>query len=197
MPKEYVEVFLSGDFDVVKGFVNGYLVGRGVTRRPFFHVKRGIIRHDTLIGNLRAFLEIRDHVPFCLDRDLLDDFREAVTVVRKRLGLEVVELKRVISAHMQIEHEIVNRDVATACKDLLSNLPDEIEVLEYEPAEEQHGEYPDLTMTSLAHSYTYRGSGVVRGDFEAVTDLFFAIKQSRCSDHIKISHLELNLLDYE
>lgn len=196
MAKEYIEVIMTGSFDVVKGFVCGYFLGAGVTRRPFFHVKSGTIRHDTLIGNIKSLLSMENKVPFCMETGMWEDFKKAETIAEHRLGIAIKEVKKIVHAEFDFHHEIFNKERAQTCKDMLNHPPEEVELVSYNPIEEKHEEYPTLTLGSLAHSYSYTGKGSVRGPFESVVNLFLTIKESKCCEHIECRHLQLKLEDW-
>jgi len=192
MQTEYSEITMIGRFRLIKGFVHGYFLGKSRSQRPFFHMKSGTIRHDTLLGGLKAFLEMENRVPFCIENSMIPDFKKAVDVAYRRFGIYIKEIKKIKSAEFRIVHKIYNPQIGAQCKEIFSALPKGVEVTDYEPVEETHKDSPEMAFKGASHKYEYSGRGIIRGAFEPVIDTFFAIKQSSCSEFIECHHLKLN-----
>ena len=192
MGKEYSGIIMTGPFEMVKGFVIGYYLGAGKTQRPFFHVKSGTIRHDTLLGSLKTLLVMENEVTFCMENSMVDDFRKAVKHAKSRTGISIKNVKKIHSAEFKFNHEIYNRELGESCKNVFKKIPEGAHLTGYEPVEEKHEEYSTLTFRSPAHRYTYRGKGTVQGEFEPVVQFFFAMKQSKCSEFIECHDFKLN-----
>ncbi len=197
MGKQYTEIVMVGPLRLIKGFVHGYFLGKGDLRRPFFHLKTGTIRRDTLLGSLRTFFEMENKIPFCLETSNLYDFENAVEIAKERFGIYIKEKKAILSAEFQFEHRILNRQLAGLCKDIFTLIPEGIEIFDYIPVEEDRSDYPALTFKGSAPRYCYLGEGMVYGDFEPVIKFYMNIMGARCSEFFNCHDLKLNLEEKE
>ncbi|MFC1730554.1 hypothetical protein ACFL6I_09475 [candidate division KSB1 bacterium] len=189
---KYSEVIMIGRFNLIKGFVHGYFLGQFKPQRPFFHMKSGTIKRDTILGTLKSLLDMENRVPFCIRDDMLEDFKKAAEIAYQRFGIYIKDIKKVVSAQFEFEHAIYNPELGKACKDLIVHLPKGVDIFDYIPEEETHDEYASMKLKGTAHSYSYTGKGIVYGEFEPVIDFFLMIRQSRCAEFINCQDLKLN-----
>ncbi|MEJ2052793.1 MAG: hypothetical protein P8X42_02645, partial [Calditrichaceae bacterium] len=88
MKQSFYEIVLEGNFMLVRGFVVGFLSAIKPGGLYFFHRKAGI-RRETLKEFLRDFFEMENHVHFCLEADLIDDFKKAAKYYEKQTGMKI------------------------------------------------------------------------------------------------------------
>jgi hypothetical protein len=191
MKQSFYEIVLEGNFMLVRGFVVGFLSAIKPGGLYFFHRKAGI-RRETLKEFLRDFFEMENHVHFCLEADLIDDFKKAAKYYEKQTGMKIQSVKKIKGARFSFAYEFYNEKLAKKAKDLLSNLPGGLAIKNYAPFENKdnsgkgmEGGYAPL------HEFTSRGKGEIEGDFGGVIELFLNIKRSDLSESIICSDVDL------
>jgi hypothetical protein len=191
MNQSFYEVVLEGNFMLVRGFVIGFLSAIKPNGLFFFHRKAGI-RRETLKEFLREFFELENHVHFCLESDLIDDFKKAAEYYEKLTGMKIQSIKEIKNAHFSFTYEFFNEELAQKAKDILTNLPEGLVIKDYMPFENKddegigmEGGYAPL------HEFTSRGKGIIEGKFGSVIELFLKIKRSDLSESIICSDVDL------
>lgn len=191
MNQSFFEVVLEGNFMLVRGFVIGFLSAKKTTGLFFFHRKAGI-RRETLKEFLREFFEMENHVHFCIESDLIGDFKKAAEYYEKQTGMKIQSVKQIKGATFSFAYEFFNEELSQKAKELLSSLPDGLEIKNYAPIENKddegigmEGGYAPL------HEFTSKGKGVIEGDFGGVIELFLKIKRSDLSESIICSDVDL------
>ncbi len=193
MSKDYSEITMIGPFNLIKGFVHGYFLGQFKPHRPFFHMKSGTIRRDTLMGSLRTLLDMENRIPFCIRNNMIDDFKKAAEIANQRFGIYIKEIKKIVSVQFEFSHEMFNPELGQACQNIFLKPPEGVDIFDYIPEEEKRDDVGSLTFKGRGHSYKYAGKGIVYGEFEPTIDFYYSIKQSSCAEFIECKDLKLNL----
>ena len=191
MSQHFYEIVLEGNFMLVRGFVIGFLASKKPGGSYFFHRKLGI-RRETLKEFLKDFFEMENHVHFCLEGDLIEDFKKAIKYYEEETDLKVRSLKEIKGAKFSFGYKIYNEKLAKEAKDLLSNLSDGITAKNYNPVDniDKEGEGMEGGYAPL-HEFTSQGNGIIEGEFGDVVDLFLKIKRSELSESIICSEVDL------
>ncbi|MFC1556209.1 hypothetical protein ACFL67_03915 [candidate division KSB1 bacterium] len=195
MAIQYYEVTMVGSFPLIRGFVHGYLLGKGIDRRPFFHRKSGVILRDTLLGGLKTLLDMENRVTFCMRRKTYKEFEEILDSAKERFGIYVKEVNKIKSVEFNFKHDIRNNEVGDWCKELINSKLEGVDIFDYVPVEEHHPEVSDMKFKGTASKYSYIGSGMVYGELYPVVDFFFKIKRHKYADYFTCTDLKLNLED--
>lgn len=191
MNQAFYEIVLEGTFMLVRGFVVGFLSAAKPNGLYFFHRKSGI-RRETLKEFLREFFELENYTHFCIEADLIDDFKKAVEYYEKQTGMKMKSIKPIKGARFSFAYEFFNEKLAEKAKDLFSNLPDGLEVKNYIPLESKNEEGKGIEGGyAPLHEYTARGKGIIEGEFGGVIELFLKIKRSDLSESITCGDVEL------
>jgi hypothetical protein len=192
MPKGYRELVVAGSFALVKGFLLGFRCGTGKEFSYFFHRKSGI-RRDTLAELVKDVLELDNYVHLCLEEDIVESFKEAVAKAGPVVGIEIRNVRPIKEARFDFSFRINNREAADKIKDMLNNLPQGVKIEGYEPQELTH-EKGGKVIGGYApfHAYGFKGSGVVRGDFGGVMELFLRVKRMPESELMLLGDIVLN-----
>jgi len=101
MKQSFYEVVLEGNFMLVRGFLIGFLSAKKPSGLFFFHRKSGI-RRETLKEFLREFFEMENHVHFCIESDLIEDFRKATDYYEKQTAMKIQSVKEIKKAIARI-----------------------------------------------------------------------------------------------
>ena len=191
MSKDFTELVIDGNFDLVKGFLLGFKCGTDSEFEYFFHHKSGI-RRDPLAGLIKGVLSLDTAAHLCLESAALDQFRKAVEKSRPIIGLEIEKEQPIKEAYFNFSFSISNREAAGRLKAILGAIPPDLTLEEYEPREEEHGGKSSRTGGyAPLHAYTFKGDGTARGNFGAVMELFLKIKRMPESELVLVSEIVL------
>ena len=149
-------------------------------------------QRETLKEFIREFFEMENHVHFCLEADLIDDFKNAVTYYEKQTEMKVQSIKLIKSANFSFGYKFYNEELARKAKDLLANLPEGLVIKDYNPVEniDTEGEGMEGGYAPL-HEFSSHGNGIIEGEFGGVIELFLKIKRSDLSESIICSDIDL------
>jgi hypothetical protein len=191
MKQSFYEIVLEGNFMMVRGFIIGFMAATKQDGLYFFHRKTGI-RRETLKEFIREFFELENHTHFCLEADLIEHFKTAAKYYEKQTEMEVKSIKPIKGARFSFSYELYNENLAKKTKDILSQLPDGLNLKNYTPYEskDEEGKGMEGGYAPL-HEFTSRGKGIVEGEFGGVIELFLKIKRSDLSESIICSDIDL------
>ena len=155
----YHEIVVNGDEKILKGFVRGFQLGRSIEGGFYLcgdhpiddeHVRRlGLRGHSVHIvatpAVRKSFLAAFAGAPEC--------------------GFEVVTDRPILRASFGFTFDTYSREVASAIKGILKNLPAGLQLLSYEPSETVDQKARGVELYSPAHDYRFEGKGKIEGDF--------------------------------
>ena len=189
MRKTFSELVIDGHFVLVKGFLLGHWSSQDPQPQYFFHRNTGI-HHETFKDLLAKLFELEDQVPLCLEDGAVPAFQQAVDRANPIIGISVKSVRQIETGDFEFSFHIYNRQIGEECQSIFSNLPEEVQLIEFEPEEtirEEGKGDPRL------HAYEYEGKGIARGDFGGVKDLYLTCKKSTASPFITTGEIKLNL----
>ena len=192
MKKTFSELVIEGNFTLVKGFLMGFICGVSPETKYFFNRKTGIIRRDTLMGLVKEFLEFEDYIYICLEDSIIDDFKKAVEIAEPKIGIQIKDIKKIKSAEFKFSFEIFNEDIAKECKTIISNAPQSVNFIGFEPTEKIDKDAPLIGYRWESHPYSYKGKGIGKGDLADVVELFLNFKRSRISQFVECDEVIIN-----
>ena len=176
MQAKFSELVVSGSFALVKGFLLGFKGGSETDFSYFFHRKSGI-RRDTLAELLKEVLDLDNYVHLCLEDRVVPDFKRAVAEAEPLVGIKIKNERPIKEARFDFSFIIKNREAAEKVKQVLAELPEGVELLDYEPVEETHGDKSAIGGYAPGSSYQFKGCGTARGEFGGVIELFLTAKR--------------------
>jgi len=195
MQEDYTELVVEGSFALVKGFLIGFRYGSGNEFNYFFHHKSGI-RRDTLAELLKEILDMDNYVHLCLEKNIVDIFKQAVLKAKPLIGIDVKKERQIKEARFNFSFSINNREAAERIKEMLNKLPPGVELEDYQPQEESHPEGEGGTGGyAPLHPYSFKSDGTVKGNFGAVMELFLKAKRMPESELMFLSEIVLGFED--
>jgi hypothetical protein len=190
MSQQFSEVVIDAPFLLVKGFLMGYMQGRGSEFPYFFHHKHGI-KHETLGEIVKEALHLECHTRLCLPDAIIPGFREALAAVHDRIHTLILSEKAIKRASFSFSYHIYSEERSGPCKDVLKTLPEGVELQNYRPAELRSSTPVGVAEFSTINQYCYEGSGMIAGDFEGVMAVYLKIKRHSLCDAVLVSEIEL------
>ncbi len=190
MSQPFTEVVIEAPFALVKGFLMGFMQGRGKEFPYFFHRKHGIKR-ETVGEFLKEALHLECTTHLCLPDAVLPEFTAALKGVEDRFGVRIKQQRPIMSASFRFSWHVYSEERSGPCKELFRNLPEGVELLDFRPAELRSSIPAGVAEFSTLNPYCFAGSGTVSGDFEGVMEMFLRIKRSTLCDSILLSEIKL------
>jgi hypothetical protein len=179
MGQTFVEVVLEGPRGRARGFVEGYLAGRGVEARLLDAEEEGFER-ETLREHLREVLHPGAEVLHLLvPAGALEEVREAAeTAAGRGIGLAIRKIRPLVGASVAFTLEGFSPEHGRRVLALLADLPEGVALRRERPFEERLD--PDargIEAYSPAHEYELRGKGTVEGDLEGVLSVHRRLRE--------------------
>ena len=194
MQAKFTELVVSGSFALVKGFLLGFKGGSEADFDYFFHRKSGI-RRDTLAELLKEVLDLDNYVHLCLEDTVVPAFKRAVAEAEPLVGIRIKNERPVKEARFDFSFVIKNREAAEKVKQVLAELPEGVELLDYEPVEETHDDKTGIGGYAPEFPYQFKGSGTVRGEFGGVIELFLTAKRMPEGQLVLLNDIALGFED--
>jgi hypothetical protein len=171
MIKEYVEVVLDGPFDFIKGFVLGFLEGRGISGDVIFE-EAGRSRGDVFVRLMRFVRLEEDHVHLIVGEGIHELLKEALEKRQDEAPVRIVRVRKIGGARFEFRVKTYSRPLGEELKGLFLNLPDVLHLKGYEPRETLRPESKAIEAYAPEHPYALEASGTVSGRAKEAIDLY-------------------------
>ncbi|MCX5841647.1 MAG: hypothetical protein NTY16_09395 [Deltaproteobacteria bacterium] len=173
MNERYVEVVIEGSIDLMKGFVAGFLEGRGVEGDVFFgedyHVEG-----ENPVGLLLRLTGIRGETCTVIVGAGLHDLLSTALEKRQRVvPLHIRKVRPVNSAAFDVAFRTYSREVGAELKDLLSRLPEGVaRESGFEMKEALVPKGKGVDAYAPLHDYELNGKGRISGSVKGVFGVY-------------------------
>ena len=178
MNERYCEVTVEGSIEVVKGFVAGFLEGRGVSGDVFFGGDYPIEK-ESPAGLLMRLTGIRGETcTLVVEAGLHELLAAALEKRRGIVPLRVLKVRPVVSAAFDVSFRTYSREVGTELKGLFERLPVGVSLGEgFEIQEKVTPEGKGIDAYAPLHEYELRGRGRIEGDVKEVFTLYHRLER--------------------
>jgi len=179
MTKEYYEVIVEGSFDLIKGFVLGYLEGSGIKGEAIFGEEHHV-ENESKFGQLMRILHVKDNqVHLIIGAGIHDLLEKAVTNRFDELKIKVVSVKKIREAHFEFTYKAFNREFGENLKGIFGNLPEGLVIAPgYEPKEKVLPEGKGIEAYAPLHEYEIKAAGKISGSAKAVIDFYGEVEHN-------------------
>jgi hypothetical protein len=172
MNKQYYEVVIEGNPDLMKGFVMGFLAGRGIEGGVFFD-QECHIEGESTVGHLMRLIGMSDNECIVIVGSGLHDL--LVAALQKHhppIPLHIRKARQVLSAAFDCTFKTYSRQVGAEIKEILSRIPEGV-VGEcgLEMQEKLDPEGKGVEFYTPLHDYELTGKGRISGSVKGVLDL--------------------------
>ncbi len=171
MIQEYVEVVLDGPFDFIKGFVIGFMEGRGISGDVIFE-ETDRTKGDVFVRLLRFVRLEEDHVHLIVGAGIHELLKEALEKRQDEVPVRIVRVRKIGEARFEFRYKTYSRPLGEELKTLFRNLPEGIHLEGYEPKETLRPESKAIEAYAPEHPYAVEASGTVNGRAKEAIDLY-------------------------
>jgi len=184
----WVELVVEGPEAAFRGFVVGFMAGRGERDAGVFGSQLDI-EPESLGERLKALFKAGSHGLFFAPERIAAPLADALVERGAEVGLRL-ERRRVVEAMaFSFRAEVFSRELATDIRSLLlGSLPPGVRVEELSEAEEIHPEARGPEPFAPLHSYIYRVSGRIVGPVEGALRVWQRIQDR---DFLEISSIRI------
>ncbi len=189
MTARYYEVVVEGSFDLIKGFVLGFLQGRGIEGEAVFSAERHVRQSEGIGQLLRQLTRRGNKSSIIIGEGVGRLLREALERTGDELDLKVLSVREIKSAHFDFKFRTYAKAAGEDLKETFTNLPAGVAVEGLDLKEEVRPEAKGVEAYAPLHHYEIRGKGRVTGDAKAVIDFYDRIEHNEL---IELGEIELD-----
>ncbi|HVO84911.1 MAG TPA: hypothetical protein VMU60_10855 [Syntrophobacteria bacterium] len=172
MHRKYFELVVEGHFDLIKGFVLGFLEGKGIGQSVMFAREHHIKGDRDLKHVLRVLAGKEDQARLLVDEGVCQSLRESLANVREALPLRLVSTREISAAHAGFSYEAYAKEMGDELKALFVNLPEGVAVADYEPEEKVEPEGKGIEAYAPLHHYQIKAKGRIAGAVGPLIDFY-------------------------
>jgi len=178
MTKKYYEVVVEGSFDLIKGFVLGFLRGRGIEGEAVFSAERHVKHGEGLGHLLRLLTRQGDTSSIIIGEGIGLLLQEALGKVDHQLDLKVLSIREITGSHFNFKFRTYSRKAGEALKETFEKPPAGVSLECFELEENVRPESKGVEAYAPLHDYEIQGSGRAVGDARAVIDFYDRIEHN-------------------
>ena len=189
MNVQYYEVVIEGNLDLMKGFMMGFLAGRGIEGGVFFDAACHI-EGECATGPLMRLVSAHGNANIVIIGSELHDLLTAALNKREHvIPLHIKKVRRVLSAAFDCKFRTYSREVGAELKEILSRIPEGVDGESgFEMHEKLDPEGKGLEFFTPLHDYELTGKGRISGSVKGVLDLYQRLERFEV---VKLGELEL------
>ena len=167
---EWHAIVVEGGEAQVRGFVAGFLAERKVDPASVVLGNDVGLAPESLVERLRALLKGGHHA-LLVPHDLAAPMVEALWRVGADVGLRVADRHPIAGARFDLHAEVFSREVSTAIRAALHDLPDGVHFEQHTEHETEHVEHKGVELYAPVHDYTYGVKARVAGPLKGVLEV--------------------------
>jgi hypothetical protein len=174
MKRNFTEAVFEGDYNTIRGYIEGFIAATG-REFHFFICSESGIEPETLTEHIREWISLGTRLHHVLMEDeLLDGIRAALSAsgdkgLAGRLSLR--SSTPVKGASFRFRFITYGRKYAEEIKELFGRLPEGVTLDEYSPVEKVDDECKGVELYTPCHEYVFQGKGVISGGLDLVIPL--------------------------
>jgi len=179
MRRNYTEAIFEGDYNTVRGYIEGFVTATGKDS-SFFICSDSGVEAVTLSEQIWEWVSLKTRLHHVLMEDeLMDRIKAALAASGDRGQLNRIAIrssKTVRGASFKFRFTTYGRKYAEEIKELLGRLPEEINLADYNPVEKVDEECRGGELYTPCHDYVFQGAGVISGPVNLVIPLRAALE---------------------
>ena len=173
MNKKYYEVVVEGSFDLMKGFVLGFLEGKGIQGEAIFEAEHHI-ENESKFGQLLRFIGAKgDRTNLIVGSGLHDLIRKAIENRNLKNDLKIVSVREITEAYFEFNYHAYSRKLGEELKILFGSLPPGLRIEKGQgPKETVNPEAKGIEAYAPLHEYEIEANGEIHGPVKEVINLY-------------------------
>ena len=192
MTKKYYEVVFEGNYNVICGMLEGFLLGKG-KKWEWYSSKESGIESETFTEIIKEWASMKTRLHHLV---LEEDFHKALQDdLKDRSDLRHLKLKYTKSAReikncsFKFTANAFAKKYGDEIKALIDSPPAGVSIEGYTPVEEVDHSAKGVELYAPVHDYTYRGEGVAIGEAGSIVSFRKAMDNHPL---VQVSSIRLN-----
>lgn len=175
---EYHELVIAGNYGIVKGFVTGFLRGRGFSTEAVFS-QESSIRGAGLRELVKTWTGMQEHLAHVIVAgEIAGELAQEVANCQPSLHLEVLSDRRIKSATFKFHYKIYARVYGEEVKGIFADVPKTVKInYEHAPRENLRADGKGIEMYAPEHEYELSAEGTATGSFDDIFPFFRKVEE--------------------
>ncbi|MBW2561419.1 MAG: hypothetical protein JRE40_11270 [Deltaproteobacteria bacterium] len=172
MNKEYCEVVVEGSLDLVRGFVIGFLEGKGIKGEAIFGEDHHV-ENEGRFGQMMRLIGVKGNRVHLIIGVGFHKLLEGALERRKgELALKIISEKKIGQASFGFSYRAYTRELGDELMALFGKPPEGLQVKDYKPKETVMPEGKGVEAYAPLHEYEVKATGTLYGPVRDVLDFY-------------------------
>ena len=174
MNKEYCEVVVEvkGSLDLVKGFVYGFLEGKGIQGEAIFGEDHHV-ENEGMFGQVMRLIGVKgNRVHLIVGAGFFKLLAKALERRKEEFALEIISERKLSQASFGFSYHAYTRELGDELEALFGAPPEGLQVKDYKPKETVSPEGKGVDAYAPLHEYEVKATGTIYGPIRDVIDFY-------------------------
>lgn len=187
MIRKYYEVTIDGSLDLMKGFVLGFLEGKGIQGEAIFDEDHHV-EDESKFGQLMRLIGARGgRTTLIVGSGFHDLIGQAIEHRGLQENLKITGVREIRDAYFDFSYRAYTRELGEKFKKLFGSLPDGMSIEKGTgPRETVLPEGKGVEAYAPLHEYEIRGKGEMHGPVKEVIDFYGMVEHEEMVELGKI-----------
>lgn len=172
MNKEYNEVVVEGSLDLIRGFVVGFLEGKGIQGEAIFGEDHHVENEGKFGQMMRLIGRKGNRFHLIVGAGFHKLLKEALERRKGELALKIISEKKISQASFGFRYRAYTRELGNELTTLFGDLPEGLQVKDYKPKETVLPEGKGVEAYAPLHEYEIKATGTIYGPVKNVIDFY-------------------------
>ena len=192
MNSEYCEMVIEGSLDRIRGFVIGFLEGRGIQGEAIFEEDHHV-ENESRFGQMMRLIGVKgNRFHLIIGAGFLKLFEGALERRKEELALKITSEKKISRASFGFRYRAYTRELGEELMTLFGDLGKGLQVRDYKPKETMMPEGKGVEAYAPLHEYEIKAAGTIYGPVRDVIDFYGSAEHHDMVelDSIKLEYAE-------
>ncbi|MBN2539776.1 MAG: hypothetical protein JXB09_06985 [Deltaproteobacteria bacterium] len=172
MNSEYYEMVIEGSLDRIRGFVIGFLEGRGIQGEAIFEEDHHV-ENESRFGQMMRLIGVKgNRFHLIIGAEFLKLLEGALERRKDQLALKITSEKKISRASFGFRYRAYTRELGEELMILFGDPAEGIEVRDYKPKETVMPEGKGVEAYAPLHEYEIKATGTIYGPVRDVIDFY-------------------------
>ncbi|MBA7578441.1 hypothetical protein ES708_20303 [subsurface metagenome] len=191
MNKKYCEVVIEGSLDLIRGFVVGFLEGRGIQGEAIFGENHHV-ENEGRFGQMMRLIGVKgNRLHLIIDAGFLKLLEKALERRKEELALKIISERKIRQASFGFRYRAYTRELGDELMALFGDLSEGLQVTDYKPRETVLPEGKGVEAYAPLHEYEIKATGTIYGPVRDVIDFYGR------AEHYDMVELDSIKLEYD
>lgn len=194
MNKEYCEVVVEvkGSLDLVRGFVYGFLEGKGIQGEAIFGEDHHV-ENEGMFGQVMRLIGVKgNRVHLIIGAGFFKLLEKALEQRKEEFALEIISERKISQASFGFSYRAYTRELGEKLMALFGDPQEGLQVKDYKPKETVMPEGKGVETYAPLHEYEVKATGTIYGSAKDVIDFYGSAEHH---DMVELDNIRLEYAD--